>query len=259
MDAWSADQLKKMQAGGNGKLNDFFKQYGVDKYVDIRDKYNSRVAEVRLQWSGIGWAARRRLQRWPWAGLGWVNSRRGAAACSSAAAQCRWQLGGSIWLLGEQSGMTAAHPALVHCNLGAHMPDSMHPTCTFPTCRSIARRLRQRWRGGPSPRRRRRRCRLPAPAAPVTTASPAPAAAPCLQPACAAAPRAMTAGAIGATAAAAEPAAVAAPATAAVPTAASAAIASTRVHSTCSQHRARMSSSPPRCRWEGLWALGGVG
>lgn len=46
MDAWSADQLKKMQAGGNGALNDFFKQYGVDKYTDIRDKYNNRVAEV---------------------------------------------------------------------------------------------------------------------------------------------------------------------------------------------------------------------
>lgn len=47
MDAWSADQLKKMQAGGNGALNEFFKQYGVDKYTDIRDKYNNRVAEVR--------------------------------------------------------------------------------------------------------------------------------------------------------------------------------------------------------------------
>lgn len=48
MDAWSADQLKKMQAGGNGALNEFFKQYGVDKYTDIRDKYNNRVAEVSL-------------------------------------------------------------------------------------------------------------------------------------------------------------------------------------------------------------------
>lgn len=48
MDAWSADQLKKMQAGGNDKLNQFFKQYGVDKYTDIRDKYNNRVAEVGL-------------------------------------------------------------------------------------------------------------------------------------------------------------------------------------------------------------------
>jgi hypothetical protein len=48
MDAWSADQLKKMQAGGNGALNEFFRQYGVDKYTDIRDKYNNRVAEVNL-------------------------------------------------------------------------------------------------------------------------------------------------------------------------------------------------------------------
>lgn len=46
MDAWSADQLKKMQVGGNGALNDFFKQYGVDKHTDIKDKYNNRVAEV---------------------------------------------------------------------------------------------------------------------------------------------------------------------------------------------------------------------
>jgi ADP-ribosylation factor GTPase-activating protein 1 len=49
MDAWSAEQLKKMQAGGNGALNDFFKQYGIDKYTNIKDKYNNRVAEVRRQ------------------------------------------------------------------------------------------------------------------------------------------------------------------------------------------------------------------
>ncbi|KAF8068451.1 maoI [Scenedesmus sp. PABB004] len=46
MDAWSADQLKKMQAGGNGALNEFFKQYGVPKHTEIRDKYNNRVAEI---------------------------------------------------------------------------------------------------------------------------------------------------------------------------------------------------------------------
>lgn len=46
MDAWSPEQLRKMQAGGNGALNEFFRQYGVDKHVDIRDKYNNRVAEV---------------------------------------------------------------------------------------------------------------------------------------------------------------------------------------------------------------------
>jgi hypothetical protein len=54
MDAWSADQLKKMQAGGNGVLNEFFRQYGVDKYTEIRDKYNNRVAEVSLL--GCCWA-----------------------------------------------------------------------------------------------------------------------------------------------------------------------------------------------------------
>lgn len=46
MDAWNADQLRKMQAGGNSKLNDFFKQYGVDKATDIKLKYSNRVAEV---------------------------------------------------------------------------------------------------------------------------------------------------------------------------------------------------------------------
>lgn len=46
MDSWNPDQLKKMQCGGNAKLNDFLKQYGVDKYMDIKEKYNSRAAEI---------------------------------------------------------------------------------------------------------------------------------------------------------------------------------------------------------------------
>jgi hypothetical protein len=46
MDSWNPDQLKKMQAGGNGKMNAFFKQYGVDKHVEVREKYNARAAEV---------------------------------------------------------------------------------------------------------------------------------------------------------------------------------------------------------------------
>jgi hypothetical protein len=46
MDSWNPDQLKKMQCGGNGKVNAFFQQYGVDKHTDIKDKYNSRAAEV---------------------------------------------------------------------------------------------------------------------------------------------------------------------------------------------------------------------
>ena len=35
-----------MQLGGNDALNAFLKNYGVDKYTDIRDKYNSQAAEV---------------------------------------------------------------------------------------------------------------------------------------------------------------------------------------------------------------------
>ncbi len=46
MDAWSADQLKKMQLGGNGRLNAFLKPYGIEKNTDIKDKYNAKAAEV---------------------------------------------------------------------------------------------------------------------------------------------------------------------------------------------------------------------
>ncbi|GBF93446.1 hypothetical protein Rsub_06579 [Raphidocelis subcapitata] len=46
MDAWNPDQLRKMQAGGNGKLNEFFARYGIDKATDIKTKYNNRVAEI---------------------------------------------------------------------------------------------------------------------------------------------------------------------------------------------------------------------
>ena len=47
MDAWSADQLKKMQVGGNGKLNAFFKNYGILKETEVKQKYSGQVAEVR--------------------------------------------------------------------------------------------------------------------------------------------------------------------------------------------------------------------
>ncbi len=49
MDAWSADQLKKMQVGGNGKLNAFFKNYGIPKETEIKQKYSGQVAEVRAK------------------------------------------------------------------------------------------------------------------------------------------------------------------------------------------------------------------
>lgn len=45
MDAWNPDQLRRMQLGGNDKLNKFLAQYGVAKHVEIRDKYNSKAAE----------------------------------------------------------------------------------------------------------------------------------------------------------------------------------------------------------------------
>ena len=47
MDAWSPEQLQRMQLGGNDALNVFLQKYGVDKFTDIRDKYNSQAAEVR--------------------------------------------------------------------------------------------------------------------------------------------------------------------------------------------------------------------
>jgi ADP-ribosylation factor GTPase-activating protein 1 len=47
MDAWSGDQLKRMQLGGNDALNGFFLKYGVEKTMDIKEKYNTKVAEVR--------------------------------------------------------------------------------------------------------------------------------------------------------------------------------------------------------------------
>lgn len=59
MDAWSQDQLKKMQLGGNDKLNAFLKEYGIDKHTEIKDKYNSQAAGVRGGRVGI-WRARGR-------------------------------------------------------------------------------------------------------------------------------------------------------------------------------------------------------
>ena len=52
MDAWSPDQLRKMQLGGNDTLNSFLSKYSVDKFTDIKEKYNSQAAEVRthLSW-----------------------------------------------------------------------------------------------------------------------------------------------------------------------------------------------------------------
>lgn len=46
MDSWSEIQLKKMESGGNDKLNAFFSQYGIPKETDIVPKYNSNAASV---------------------------------------------------------------------------------------------------------------------------------------------------------------------------------------------------------------------
>ncbi|WOL14886.1 hypothetical protein Cni_G23667 [Canna indica] len=46
MDSWSEIQLKKMEAGGNDRLNAFLARYGVSKETDIVAKYNTRAAAV---------------------------------------------------------------------------------------------------------------------------------------------------------------------------------------------------------------------
>ncbi|KAK7336968.1 hypothetical protein VNO77_17522 [Canavalia gladiata] len=46
MDSWSEIQIKKMEAGGNDKLNAFLSQYGIAKETDIVAKYNSNAASV---------------------------------------------------------------------------------------------------------------------------------------------------------------------------------------------------------------------
>ncbi|CAH2064211.1 unnamed protein product [Thlaspi arvense] len=46
MDSWSEIQIKKMEAGGNERLNKFLAQYGIPKETDIIPKYNSNAASV---------------------------------------------------------------------------------------------------------------------------------------------------------------------------------------------------------------------
>ncbi|KAF8117328.1 hypothetical protein N665_0011s0051 [Sinapis alba] len=46
MDSWSEIQIKKMEAGGNERLNKFLSQYGIPKETDIISKYNSKAASV---------------------------------------------------------------------------------------------------------------------------------------------------------------------------------------------------------------------
>ncbi|KAE9612250.1 hypothetical protein Lal_00022097 [Lupinus albus] len=60
MDSWSEIQIKKMEAGGNDKLNEFLARYEIPKEIDIVTKYNTNAASVyrnRIQAiaEGRGW------------------------------------------------------------------------------------------------------------------------------------------------------------------------------------------------------------
>jgi len=44
MDSWKDDELRRMQLGGNGQLNDFLAMYDVPKETPIKDKYNTPAA-----------------------------------------------------------------------------------------------------------------------------------------------------------------------------------------------------------------------
>ncbi|KAE9619429.1 hypothetical protein Lal_00047260 [Lupinus albus] len=46
MDSWSEIQIKKMEAGGNDKLNSFLSRYEIPKETDIVTKYNTNAASV---------------------------------------------------------------------------------------------------------------------------------------------------------------------------------------------------------------------
>ncbi|TYI44740.1 hypothetical protein ES332_A01G259000v1 [Gossypium tomentosum] len=46
MDSWSEIQIKKMESGGNERLNAFLAQYGIPKETDIVAKYNTNAASV---------------------------------------------------------------------------------------------------------------------------------------------------------------------------------------------------------------------
>ncbi|OIW01640.1 hypothetical protein TanjilG_18211 [Lupinus angustifolius] len=46
MDSWSEIQIKKMEAGGNDKLNTFFTRYEIPKETDIVTKYNTKASSV---------------------------------------------------------------------------------------------------------------------------------------------------------------------------------------------------------------------
>jgi len=70
MDSWSATQLAKMRAGGNGTLNAWLAEHGVTKGCDIKEKYNSKAAEafrerVKVIAEGGKWTPPTRVERGP--------------------------------------------------------------------------------------------------------------------------------------------------------------------------------------------------
>ena len=46
MDEWKPKEIKKMQLGGNRKMNSVFQKYGVAKETPITQKYHTRAAEI---------------------------------------------------------------------------------------------------------------------------------------------------------------------------------------------------------------------
>ena len=68
MDSWNAAQLKKMQLGGNAKVNQFLAKHGVPKDAPIHLKYDSAAAEafrekIRVEAEGGKYAEPANIQK----------------------------------------------------------------------------------------------------------------------------------------------------------------------------------------------------
>lgn len=46
MDAWTEDEIKAMQVGGNQSLRSFFEEHGISNDATIREKYSSPAAAL---------------------------------------------------------------------------------------------------------------------------------------------------------------------------------------------------------------------
>lgn len=118
MDAWSPEQLQKMQAGGNGVCNAFLKSYGIDKHTDIKEKYNSQASEVRQQDRGVLGTLRRR------------------AACASAPAAAKDPARGANASRLVRAARAAAAEA---CFRRQAMMIASHPHIPFGPCLQFLR------------------------------------------------------------------------------------------------------------------------